>query len=183
MRVAFYGGSFNPPHVAHAMVSAWLLWSDQVDEVWLVPVYRHAFEGTQDKVLAPFAERVGWCRAMAKDVDPRIRVRTVESELPVPSFTIDTLNHLALKNPGHEFRLVVGADVLEQVDGWKDWAGICTHYSPIVVGRVGSAKVDDVPEFPGLSSTELRARLRREESVAGLVTSTVAKLLVTHPWS
>ena len=49
MRVAVYGGSFNPPHVAHAMVASWLLWTRLVDEVWLVPVFRHAFEGIQEK--------------------------------------------------------------------------------------------------------------------------------------
>ena len=39
-----YGGSFNPPHIAHAMVASWLVWSGEVDQVWIVPVYQHAFE-------------------------------------------------------------------------------------------------------------------------------------------
>ena len=51
MRIAVYGGSFNPPHIAHTMVASWLLWTEMVDEVWLVPVYRHAFEQSHGKKL------------------------------------------------------------------------------------------------------------------------------------
>ncbi len=184
MRIAVYGGSFNPPHAAHAMVAAWLLWTDQIDEVWLVPVYQHAFEGTHDKTLASFAERVQWTEAMARDVDERIRVLDIEAQLPVPSYTIDTLNHLAAAHPDHVFRLVVGADVLDQVDSWKDWAEISQRFSPIVVGRAGSRQVEGVPVFPGISSTQIRDRLGDGQGVEGLVTSGVAALLTErHPWA
>jgi nicotinate-nucleotide adenylyltransferase len=166
------------------MVAAWLLWTAQVDAVWMVPVYRHAFEGTQDKTLAPFADRMAWARAMASDVDSRIEVLDVESRLPVPSYTIDTLNHLAAEHADHSFRLVVGADVLDQVDGWRDWPGIQDRFPPIVVGRAGSRSLPDVPVFPGMSSTEIRDRLRRGQSVVGLVTASVAALLAErHPWA
>lgn len=183
MRIAVYGGSFNPPHAAHAMVAAWLLWTDQVDEVWLVPVYQHAFEGTHDKTLAGFSERLAWTRAMAQDVDARIQVLDVEAHLPVPSFTIDTLNHLASAHPDHTFRLVVGADVLDQVDNWKDWSDISQRFTPIVVGRAGSPPIDGGPVFPGISSTEIRERLAAGQGVEGLVTASVATLLTErNPW-
>ena len=39
MRIAVYGGSFNPPHVGHAMVVSWLLWTRRADRVWLVPAF------------------------------------------------------------------------------------------------------------------------------------------------
>ena len=64
MRVAVYGGSFNPPHIVHGWVASWLLWTGRVDAVWLVPVYRHAFEDRHDKRLAPYADRMAWCQAM-----------------------------------------------------------------------------------------------------------------------
>ena len=99
MRVAIYGGSFNPPHVAHAMVASWLLWTDQVDEVWMVPVFRHAFEGIHGKKLAPYEQRVAWCQLVRQDVDQRIQVSTIESELPIPSYSIDTLTELQAQYP------------------------------------------------------------------------------------
>lgn len=177
MRIAVYGGSFNPPHVVHGEVASWLLQEDLADEVWLIPVYRHAFEGIHNKRLASFEDRVRWCRAMAVDVDARIKVDEVESTLPVPSFTIDTLRHLQGRHPGHQFRLVVGADVLDQVDSWRDWEGIRSQFSPIVVGRQGHPAPDGTPVFPNISSTEVRARIARGESVDGMVTAGVASLL------
>jgi nicotinate-nucleotide adenylyltransferase len=178
MRIAVYGGSFNPPHVVHGQVTSWLLASDLVDEVWLLPVFRHAFEGTQGKQLAAFSTRVRWCQALARDVGPRVRVCEEESSLPVPSFTIDTLSHLMRVHPGHEFRLVVGSDVLDQIDSWRDWGGIQAKFAPIVVGRQGHPAPDGVPVFPDVSSTEIRQRLGAGKSVSALLTPGVAALLV-----
>ncbi len=80
MVVAIYGGSFNPPHVGHALVAAWLLWTRQADAVWLLPVFRHAFEKRHNKALVPWADRLAWCEAFAQDVDPRVRVEAIEAE-------------------------------------------------------------------------------------------------------
>ena len=177
MRVAVYGGSFNPPHVAHGMVAAWLLWTGQADEVWLVPVFRHAFEGVHGKALAPFSTRLAWCAALAADIDPRIRVSPIESELPTPSFTIETMRALRERNPDVELRLVVGADVLPQLPKWRAWDALQAEFSPIIVGRAGHPSPEGTVRFPDISSTEIRRRLEAGESVQPLVTRGVAALL------
>jgi nicotinate-nucleotide adenylyltransferase len=177
--VAIYGGSFNPPHVAHAMVAAWLRWSGRADEVWLLPVYRHAFEGQHQKRLAPFELRLRWTEAMARDVGEGVRVCAIEAELPVPSYTIDTLRTLAARHPEHRFRLVVGSDVLQQLPLWRSWTEIDRHFAPIVVGRQGhpgGAGVEAV-DFPAISSTELRRRLLSgEEAGVWLCRSVAAEI-------
>ncbi len=181
MEVAFYGGSFNPPHVAHAMVAAWLLWTRRVDAVWLVPVFRHAFEGVHDKSLAPFDQRLAWCRALAADVlapgDQRIVVSDVEAHLPVPSFTIDTLRHLRAHHPDHRFSPVIGADVLPQLPRWRDWPGIQRDFPPIVVGRVGYDSPAGSVVFPEVSSSEVRRLLVAGRDPAHLLTAGVADAL------
>ena len=173
MDVAVYGGSFNPPHIGHAMVAAWLLWTRRVDEVWLVPAFAHAF----DKELRPFALRVEMALAMAAEVDARVRVCTIERDLPVPSYTIHTLRALRGRHPQRRFRLVVGADVLPQTHLWRDWAGIEREFPPIVVGRGGYPDVPDAPTFPEVSSTDIRARLAAGRPAGHLVTAGVAALL------
>lgn len=180
MRIAVYGGSFNPPHVAHAMVAAWLLWTGHADEVWLVPVYKHAFEGWHNKSLAPFEARVRWCRAMAEDVDPRVRVSEVERTLATPSYTIETLRALAAAHPEHQFRLVVGADALPTLPKWRAWPEIEAEFAPIVVGRAGYPAIPGAVSFPALSSTEIRQRLDEGLSVDHLVTARVARLLASE---
>jgi len=159
MRIAVYGGSFNPPHVVHAMVASWLLWTEQVEEVWLVPVYRHAFEGIHNKALATYRHRVKWCKALTKEVDQRIKVSLIESELPIPSYSIDTLQALADTFPEYKFRLCIGSDVIPQLSQWKNWSSIESQFPPIIVGRVGYSSPKNVVQFPPVSSSQIREQL------------------------
>jgi len=177
VRVAVYGGSFNPPHVAHAMVASWLLWTDLADEVWLVPVFRHAFEPWHGKTLASFERRLALCEAMARDVSPRVRVHDIERELPVPSYTVETLAALQQRHPEHQLRLVVGADVLPTLPKWRDWPTIEARYAPVIVGRQGYPGPEGSVPFPDISSTAIRERLERGLPVSGLVTRSVARSL------
>jgi nicotinate-nucleotide adenylyltransferase len=184
MKVAVYGGSFNPPHVGHAMVASWVRWTGRAEEVWLVPVYQHAFEGIHGKRLAPFDERVRWCEALAADLGEGVRVCAVERELPAPSYTVQTLRHLRAAHPDHDFRLLIGADVLPQLPQWRDWQTIAREFSPVVVGRQGHAAPEGVAavDFPAVSSTEIRARLDAGEPLDHLVTARVASALRDY-WS
>ena len=173
MRVAVYGGSFNPPHVGHAMVACWLRWTERVDQVWLLPAFAHPF----DKELVPFRMRVGFCEALVDSLGPWARVEPIEEELPRPSYTIDTLGALAARHPSHRFRLVVGADALPTLSQWKRWDLIERQFPPIVVGRQGYPEVSDAPVFPDVSSTEIRRRLRGGEAVDHLVPAAVLRRL------
>ena len=171
MEVAVFGGSFNPPHVGHALVCGWVHWVGLVDEVWLVPTKVHPFA----KELLPFSRRVTMCRALGQVVGDWVRVCEIENELPTPSYTIDTLNALATRHGEHRFRLLVGADVLDEVDEWKRWDSIVEAYSPIVVGRQGYRALPRTIDFPGVSSTEVRRRLAAGEPVEHLVPAAVRR--------
>lgn len=172
MQVAVYGGSFNPPHVGHAMVASWLLWTEQVDEVWLLPAYAHPFA----KELAPYERRVAMCEALAELLGPWVAVSTIESKLPVPSYTIDTLRRLASDHPQHRFRLVLGADNSADLPKWRSWEAISSGFAPIVVGRHGWPTPEGAVDFPDVSSTEVRRRLASGESVGHLVPAAVLRL-------
>jgi nicotinate-nucleotide adenylyltransferase len=169
MRIAVYGGSFNPPHIGHLMVTAWLSWSGRCDEVWWIPVVGHPFA----KDLAPFEVRRMLCEIATSEL-PRVRVCAVERELPVPSYTVDTLDHLSARYPHRQFQLVIGADVLGQTDRWKAWDRIQTKYRPIVVGRAGYPPVRDAVTFPEVSSTEVRTRVRAGAPIDHLVPASIA---------
>jgi nicotinate-nucleotide adenylyltransferase len=181
MRVAVYGGSFNPPHVGHAMVAAWVLWTQRADQVWLVPTAHHAFS----KELAPFELRVRLCQALARTVGPGVHVSDIESRLPTPSYTFNTLSEMADAHPDHSFRLVLGSDNLDQLHAWHRWADVAARFDPLIVGRVGYPDVPDAPSFPGVSSTRVRAALAAGEPVAHLVPAAVLDELARSdsPWS
>lgn len=172
MRVAVFGGSFDPPHVGHALVSSWLLWTDRCDEVWWVPTRAHAF----GKDSAPFGDRVALCRLVCAEL-PRCRVVDVEGRLATPSFTVHTLEALAAENPGVSLRLVIGADVLPETGRWKRWDQIERSFPPIVVGRTGWPEVPGAPAFADVSASDIRARLAAALPVDHLVSAVILERL------
>lgn len=169
MRVALYGGSFNPPHVGHLLVTAWLLATADVDEIWLLPTWVHAF----GKELAPFVDRVVMCERLAAHFRDRVVVSSVESEVP-SGRTLDTLEHLMARHPGVSFRLVVGTDILAETAQWKAWDRVVELAPPILVARGGHPHPEaEDPVMPEVSSTEIRRRLAEGEPVDRLVPATV----------
>src|SRR4051812_6311472 len=101
MRVALYGGSFNPPHLSHQLAMVCALSTAPIDELWMVPTYKHPF----DKPLAPFADRVRMCELAAAPFTP-VRVCRIEEELAGESYTLRTVKALQARHPWHQFSLV-----------------------------------------------------------------------------
>ncbi len=183
--VALFGGSFNPPHVAHQLVALYVLETTGVDELWFAPTARHPFA----KHLADFAHRVAMCERAAAALGPRVRVTQVEDELAarpgfVSSRTLDTLHELRARHPATRFRLVIGADILAETDKWHRWDEVARLAPPIVVGRGGhaappGAHVSELA-MPAVSSTEVRRRLGAGEAVGALVPAAVLGYIAEH---
>jgi nicotinate-nucleotide adenylyltransferase len=173
--IAVFGGSFNPPHVAHQMVCLYVLETQPVDEVILVPTFRHPFE----KQLAPFPDRVEMCRRLALPFGGRATVSTIEEDLGgEASLTLVTLQALAERLTGCRLRLVIGADILREREKWYRWPEIEELAPPIVVGRPGHPAPDGAPELADVSSTDVRQRLAAGQPVAHLVPRGVLAYIV-----
>ena len=180
VRIALYGGSFNPPHVAHQLVALYVLETEPVAELWFMPAFRHAF----DKPLEPFAERFRMCELAAAAVGARARVCDIESRLGGPSRTLKTVERLKEEHPGTEFSLVIGADLLSEVDNWYGADTLRRLVPFIVVGRAtGSGPV----AMPSISSTEIRAALGSGQDASAWVPKSVLDYITsrglygTHP--
>lgn len=158
MRIGLFGGSFNPPHVCHVMATVWALKTRELDEVWWIPANRHAF----GKELVPYEKRREMCRYATSGMEGVV-ISDIERELGGESRTIDTVRALRERADDEEFVLLVGADILEETDEWKDWETLVEWVDVVVVGRGEYADDEEerVAEFglPDVSSTEIRASL------------------------
>ncbi len=179
--IGLFGGSFNPPHVAHQLVVLYVLESQEVDEVWLVPTYRHAF----GKELAPFSDRMAMCELALAPLAPRAKVCALEEELAqrpgfVASRTLHLLEALEARHPEHRFRLVIGTDILAEADKWYRWDEVVRKAPPIVIGREGhlpqGATATEVA-MPEVSSTEVRHRLGCGKPVGNLLPRRVVRYI------
>jgi nicotinate-nucleotide adenylyltransferase len=154
-RVAVYGGSFNPPHVAHVLAVAFVLATQEIDRVLVIPAYRHPFA----KALAPYDDRVEMC-ALSMGWLPRVEVSRVEEELGGESRTLRTLEHLQAAHPDWSMRLLIGADLLLEAPRWFRFDAISAIAPPLVVGRAGVETPGAPPAvLPAISSTDVRAKV------------------------
>jgi nicotinate-nucleotide adenylyltransferase len=176
--IAVFGGSFNPPHVAHQMVALYVLETQPVDELWIVPTWKHVF----GKELASYDDRVAMCELAAAPLGPRCVVSRVEEEVArrdgfLASRTLDTLEAIAAARPGAALRLVIGADILGETAKWYRWDEVVRRAPPIVVSRGGYPRPAQLAsteiEITTLSSTAVRARLAAGEDASGLLPRSV----------
>jgi len=174
VRVALFGGSFNPPHVAHQMVALYVLETAPVDEVWFVPAYEHAF----GKPLAPYADRLQMCELGAAALRPRVRVSSVEGEIGGRSLTLRTVRRLAELHPEHAFSLVIGSDLQGDIASWYGGDELQRTVPFIVVGRPGNPAPPGSIVMPDVSSSAVRAALAAGKSVEGLVPRAVLDYIV-----
>lgn len=184
-RVALFGGSFNPPHVAHQLVALYVLETQPVDEVWFVPVYAHPLS----KQLVSYEHRVAMTALAAAALGARAKVSRVEEELAsrpgfVSSRTLDLVEHLVAT--GVAPRLVIGTDILAETHKWHRWDAVVATAPPIVVGRTGHAPPPGISitgvAMPEISSTAIRAALSRNatDEVTGLLPGEVLRYIARH---
>jgi nicotinate-nucleotide adenylyltransferase len=171
LAVGVFGGSFNPPHVAHLLAVTYVLATSPLDRVLVVPCYDHPL----GKSLAPFVHRKAMCERAFADVS-RVAVSSIEQEMGATSRTLYTLQELLRRNPGWSLRLIVGADILDEKDKWFGWDEIEQLAPPIVLGRIGFG--DDrglVRVLPEVASRDVRAKLGRGEDVSAVVPRAVVE--------
>lgn len=177
MQVALIGGSFNPPHVGHQLAALYVRSTLPLDEVWLVPTFRHPF----GKPHEPFEHRVAMCQALARDLGPWLKVSTAEREVNGQGRTIELLEWLLPKHPGTQFHFIIGSDILGDLPHWKDWDKIQSLVKVTVLYRAGYPARDAVgPPLAEVSSSEIRARLERREAPADLVPRAVLDYAREH---
>lgn len=171
--IAIIGGSFNPPHLGHQVMCLMVLEACEVDEVWVVPTYKHCF----DKRLASFEHRVAMCERMIRPFGDRARVSRVEEELGRDkSRMLETLEELCRRHPEHDFRLVIGADILLETKRWYRWEDVVALAPPLVFARRGF-EGGDLPAPPEISSTEIRERLGQGHSAVPLLPRSVMECI------
>jgi nicotinate-nucleotide adenylyltransferase len=130
--IGLLGGSFNPPHAAHRMISETALKRLGLDKVWWIVSPGNPLKRRSE--AAPFAERLVLCRTVAKN--PHIVVTDFEADLPTP-YTASTLAYLKTRTPLVRYVWIMGADNLATIDRWLRWREIFTMVPVVVVDRPG----------------------------------------------
>ena len=133
MQVGLFGGSFNPPHAGHVLVSEIAMRKLELDQLWWIVTPGNPLKSTRE--LKPLAERIALSEAITPD--PRIKVTAFEAAHRL-RYTADTLALVKRRNPGVDFVWVMGADSLRDFHRWQRWREIATTFPIAVIDRPGA---------------------------------------------
>lgn len=133
MAVGLFGGSFNPPHQGHLLVSEIALKRLKLDQLWWIVTPGNPLKDA--RALAPLADRLAASEALVRD--PRIKVTAFEARHGT-RYTADMLALVKTRNPGVRFVWIMGADNLRDFHRWQDWRGIAMTFPIAVIDRPGA---------------------------------------------
>ncbi len=133
MRIGLLGGSFNPPHEGHALITRLALRRLVLDRVWWLVTPGNPLKSLTG--LAALNARIEAARQL--DVGPRVVVTDIEAQIG-SRFTFDTLRWLKRRAPDVHFVWIMGADNLRQFHLWRHWRSIADLVPIVVVDRPGS---------------------------------------------
>jgi nicotinate-nucleotide adenylyltransferase len=144
-RLLIFGGTFDPPHVAHATLPTLVARRLRCDRIVYVPASVNPLK--TEFVTAPAEHRLAMLRLALARV-PDVEISTVELDRPGPSYTVDTLESLRAElGPEAQLRLLIGSDAALEFGKWKRWERILELATPAVMVR------------PPLDETTYRRRL------------------------
>jgi len=154
MRLALFGGTFDPIHNAHLTVAREAAAQFQLDQVWFVPAAHppHKSDHTSASYQDRFRMTELACRA-----DPRFVASRLEAG-DGKSYSVDTVERV--RQLGEEPYFIIGADAFAEITSWQRWQDLVRLTEFIVVTRPGHQYATP----PG-------ARVHRLETVALPVSS------------
>ena len=185
MKIGLFFGSFNPIHTGHLIIANYIL-NLSVDKVWFIVSPQNPFK--QPAALLNPIQRLNLVKLVTED-DDRFEVSDIEFQLPLPSYTIKTLETLSESFTQHDFYLILGSDNYLDIPKWKSSSEILNNYKILVYERPGYKLDRDITgdnitflQAPllDISSTLIRELLSKNKNIRYLVPDKVYNAIETN---
>ena len=189
-RIGLLGGSFDPVHLAHLALARAALDALRLDAVQFIPA---ANPWQRAPLRATPAHRLRMIQ-LAIDGQPQLAANPTELERGGATYTIDTVRAL----PGDaSYVWLLGSDQLANFCTWHQWQAIVECVDLAVATRPGTPlappaelvswlaahrrQLAELPFAPmAVSASDIRGRLARGDSTAGLLPPAVARYIARH---
>ncbi len=184
-KIGIFGGTFNPPHIAHLMAAEGVRDQLKLDRVIFVPAAIPPHK--QKENIVQVKHRLEMVRLAIKG-NRYFEISDVELHRKGPSYTIDTVREMRRSYPHDELLFIMGIDLLTDFDTWKEPDRILDECRLVAMNRPGFdlAVVDkdlllrvelvNVPSVD-ISSTNIRRRVKSGRSIRYLVTQDVEEYI------
>ena len=131
MKIALFGGSFDPPHLGHASVVENALKSLDIDKLIIMPTFINPFKSG---FFADEKRRFAWAQRVWGDLE---RVELCDFEIrqnrPVPS--IESVLYLKELYKSSKFYLIIGADHLQSLEKWHEFEKLSNLVEFVIAKR------------------------------------------------
>ena len=112
-KIVLYGGSFNPPHIGHAIAVEAVLRNFKCDEIWIMP----SSERLDKRIGISGKDRAAMLNIMIKEFFSHhpatpIKISQLELNRPGLTTTFDTKTELEKLYPKNRFYFLIGSDLL-----------------------------------------------------------------------
>jgi len=182
-RIGLYGGSFDPVHLGHLLVAQAAREELGLERLFFIPAAQSPFK--PGCLPTAGADRV---RLLRLALAGKTWCELDEQELHRGgvSYTIDTLRDYNRRFPDAEIYYLIGGDHVEKLRSWRDADELARVAEFVVVPRPGQAEIPfpkpfrgrTLKGFPlGVSSSQIRARIKAGQPIDHLVPATVAEAI------
>jgi nicotinate-nucleotide adenylyltransferase len=132
MNIALLFGSFNPVHNGHLAMAHAALLSNKCDEVWFVVSPHNPLKSLN--TLASANDRAHMV-SLALQNESKIKICTIEFDMPTPSYTIHTIRKLKEEYPSFNFHILCGTDVVNSLPAWYKYEELIQAVKFLVCSR------------------------------------------------
>ncbi len=161
INIALFGGSFDPPHIAHEQIVKQIIKNIQIDKLFIAPTYINPFK---EKFYADQNIRYKWLKTIFKNYK-KVSVLDYEIKQNRAVATIETVKYLKKSYDINNFYLIIGADNLKNLHKWKNFNQLNKLVTFIVATR-NNIKVPknliNLKISANISSTKLRETLDKK---------------------
>jgi nicotinate-nucleotide adenylyltransferase len=186
-RIAFYGGTFDPPHFGHLQMAHAARDHLRLHQVYFVPAGRNPLK--ESGPCASTEHRLRMLR-LALAGEPGFGIWEGEAFRPGPSYTLESVEHIERVYPNCHLFWIIGSDQLVNLPRWHRVEQLAAKVGFILVRRPGHAFT--WPAVPGLrlypvdnqlhtaSATDIRERVRDGRPIKALTPPPVAEYIADH---
>ena len=151
MRIAILGGTLDPIHNGHLAAAHSVAEAFQVDEVHFVPAFSPPHKQTKG-ITSPF-HRFAMV-ALATISFGHFRASTIEVDALERRYTVETLEAMKQTYPGAHLLFIVGTDMYQEIETWKNFRRLFELAHLVIVNRPGFPFREDVAPFTVLEQTQ-----------------------------
>jgi len=129
IKIAIFGGSFDPPHKGHQNIVKRALETLDIDKLIILPAFLNPFK--QSSLASP-EQREAWCHRLFDEIE-NVEVSNYEIKAGRPVYTSESLRHFQKQ---YDVRyLIVGSDNLASITQWHAFDWINTAVTWVIAER------------------------------------------------